>query len=98
MTPEEKEKVKFLNELKEFWNWFPYYLEIQWEKIPSLFRSLIQIIIWTSITAVWIAQMPPISKWGWVDIPQIYVTVFLISLGIFYTYHEIRTQWKRYHG
>ena len=74
MTSEEKEKEKFIGELREFWNLTHKYLEI-----------IFWISLWLFIIVVW--TWKSIYER---DIPSILCAIIFDSLGIFYIYEYIK--------
>jgi hypothetical protein len=94
-TLEEKEKIKFINELKDFYNITKEYIIYLWNKIPSIFRSLFIIILWIFIMISWTNNIFNINyPWKILFIPS---SLFcIIFLGCLYTYTEIKKQWGKW--
>ena len=95
MTPEEEEKIKIVSELKEFWKLTHEYLTYKWNEIPSIVQSFIKIIIWLFIMEIWTWELLYKTPITWKTFYGIPLLCMIISLGCFYIYHEIKTQWQK---
>ena len=93
MTPEDEEKIKFINEVKYVSRVIHEYLADMWNKIPSIFQSFFKIVILIFIMEIWLYDILNVnSPWKILIYPSLAVIIFL---GLFYIYDEISKQWKK---